>query len=344
LVERVRKLDMDFGLWFEPEMVNLDSELARTHPDWLFDAGHGPGMPSRYQHELDLGHLDAYAYVLERVSSLVSEYHLDYLKWDHNRPLVDAGHQPDGRPGTHRHVEALYRLLAELRQRHPWLEIESCCGGGGRIDLAMLEHTDRVWASDCIDAHERQDIQRWTSLLLPPELVGTHIGSPMAHTTGRVHSLGYRAGTAMWGHLGIEWDLTQASAEDLLALQAWVGLHKELRDLLHSGTVVHADVADPAWRVEGVVAANRREAVYAITAMSRPVTWPPGRVGLPGLDADVTYHVRPQPPGDAHRGLPGWPEWMDDGVELTGRVLEVVGVEAPPLNPDHLVLVRVVAV
>lgn len=343
LVNHVRSLDMEFGLWFEPEMVNLDSDLARTHPEWLFDAGHGPGMPSRYQHELDLGHPAAYQHILERISALVSEHHIDYVKWDHNRPLIDAGHQPAGAPGIHRHTDALYHLLAELRRRHPWLEIESCCGGGGRIDLGILDVTDRVWASDCIDAHDRQDIQRWTSLLLPPELVGTHIGSPVSHTTGRTHPLGFRAGTALWGHLGIEWDLTQAAPQELTDLKRWVDLHKHLRGLLHHGTVVHADTTDPAFRVDGVVSPDRTDALYAITAIGRPLTWPPGRMPLPGLAPTLSYRVRSQPPGDHHPDT-GRPQWMVQPVELPGRVLDQVGIEAPALHPDQLILIRVQAV
>ncbi|MGO8608892.1 alpha-galactosidase, partial [Rhizobium johnstonii] len=94
LANRVHELGMEFGLWFEPEMVNLDSELARRHPEWVFGTANGPGVPSRQQHVLDLGHPDAYAYVLESMSTLITEYGTDYLKWDHNRPLVDAGHSP----------------------------------------------------------------------------------------------------------------------------------------------------------------------------------------------------------------------------------------------------------
>ena len=130
LVDHVHGLGMDFGLWFEPEMINLDSDLAREHPDWVFQTDHGPGLPSRYQHVLDLGHPAAYAFVLERMSTLVGEYRIAFIKWDHNRPLVDAGHSPDGSPGVHIHTEAVYVLMAEPKARHPGLEIESCCGGG----------------------------------------------------------------------------------------------------------------------------------------------------------------------------------------------------------------------
>lgn len=343
LVDHVHALGMDFGLWFEPEMINLDSDLAREHPDWVFQTDHGPGVPSRYQHVLDLGQPAAYAFILERMSALVEEYRIAFIKWDHNRPLVDAGHSPDGRPGVHVHTEALYRLMAELKARYPGLEIESCCGGGGRVDLGIIEHTDRVWVSDCIDAHERQRLVRWTGLLLPPELLGTHVGSGVDHSTRRLLHLGFRAGTAMWGHLGVEWDLTTASPADRDALAAWIAFHKEVRDLLHSGDVVHADLSNPALLLEGVVAVDRSDALYRLAALDLTLTWPPGRVRLPGLDPELDYHVSAQAPGaDAASSFP--PGWGGSGVTLPGRVLDEVGIQAPLLDPDHLVLLRARAV
>ncbi len=341
LVDRVHELGMEFGLWFEPEMVNLDSDLAREHPDWVLQTAHGPGLPSRYQHVLDLARQEAYDHVRQRISALVTEYRIAYLKWDHNRALVDAGHGPDHVPGVHAQTEATYRMLAELKQRHPGLEIESCCGGGGRLDLGIVEHTDRVWVSDCIDAHERQRMVRWTGILLPPELLGTHVGSGADHSTGRVHPLDFRAGTAIWGHLGIEWDLTRADAQDLHRLREWVALHRDLRDLLHSGDVVHADLANPALLLEGVVATDRSAAVYRLAAVRHTLTWPPGRVTLPGLDPDRRYAVRAQPPGDAAVRGPHRPAWAADGVTLSGRVLAEVGLQAPLLDPDQLVMLFV---
>jgi alpha-galactosidase len=343
LVDHVHALGMDFGLWFEPEMINLDSDLAREHPEWIFQTAHGPGLPSRYQHVLDLGHPAAYAFVLERMSALVGEYRIAFIKWDHNRPLVDAGHSPDGRPGVHVHTEAVYRLMAELKVRHPGLEIESCCGGGGRVDLGIIEHTDRVWVSDCIDAHERQRLVRWTGLLLPPELLGTHVGSGVDHSTRRLLNLEFRAGTAMWGHLGIEWDLTTASPIERASLAAWIAFHKEMRELLHSGDVVHADLPNPALLLEGVVAADRSDAIYRLAALDLTLTWPAGRVQLPGLDPDRDYHVSAQAPGaGAASFFP--PGWGRSGVTLPGRVLDEVGLQAPLLDPDQLVLLRVRAV
>ncbi len=343
LVDRVHELGMQFGLWFEPEMVNLDSDLARAHPDWVLGTAHGPGPESRQQQVLDLTAPGAYEHIVGRISDLVSEYRIGYLKWDHNRPLVDAGSGPDRTPGVRAQTLAVYRMMAELKARHPGLEIESCAGGGGRVDLGIMAVADWVWVSDCIDAHERHRMVRWTGLTLPPELMGTHVGSGADHTTGRVHSLDFRAGTAIWGHLGIEWDLTRASDADLAALGAWVAFHKEVRDLLHTGTVVRADLPDPALQLDGVVAADRTDALYRLSALEFPLTWPQGRVRLPGLDPDRTYRVTVQVPGDAAaRGRAVVP-WTTGVVRLSGRVLAEVGLQAPSLGPDQLVLVRAVA-
>ena len=164
LVDRVHELGMDFGLWFEPEMVNLDSDLAREHPDWLLQTDHGPGPASRHQHVLDVTLPQVHDYLLDRLSTLVEEYRIAFVKWDHNRPLVEAGHLPTGRPGVHRQTRAVYRLMDELRTRHPGLEVESCAAGGARMDLGVLERSDRVWVSDCIDAHEVHRMVRFSGL------------------------------------------------------------------------------------------------------------------------------------------------------------------------------------
>ncbi|MDM4777904.1 alpha-galactosidase, partial [Micromonospora sp. b486] len=205
LIDHVRGHGMQFGLWVEPEMVNPDSDLFRAHPEWVLQAPGRLPPPWRHQQALDLVNPDAYAYLLERLDAVLGEHDgIAYLKWDHNRDLTEAGHA--GRPGVHAQTLAVYRLLDELRARHPGVEIESCSSGGARVDLEILRRTDRVWASDCNDALERLSIQRWTGLLLPPELVGTHIGPERSHTTHRVHDLSFRAVTALFGHHGIEWE------------------------------------------------------------------------------------------------------------------------------------------
>lgn len=340
LVDRVHALGMDFGLWIEPEMVNLDSELAGQRPEWLFQTPHGPGIASRHQHVLDLGHPQAYRHILERISSLVTEYDIAYLKWDHNRPLVDAGHSPSGTPGVHQQSGAVLRLMAELKERHPGLEIESCAGGGARIDLATVEVTDRFWVSDCIDAHERHRLNPFTGLIAPPELLGTHVGAGGDHTTGRHLALDFRAGTALWGHMGIEWDLTSAEPAELARLKAWVALHKRHRHLLHGGVVVHADTANPAVQLDGVVAQDGSEALYKLSMLEHSLVWPAGRCSLPGLRPDATYRVTLVTPDGEVPPDTFAPEWARRGVTLPGAVLGGVGLQAPFLKVDTLVLVH----
>ncbi len=349
IVDHVRGLGLQVGLWVEPEMVNLDSDLARAHPDWLLDVADGQAAPEwRDQHVLDLAEPAARGYVLERLDALVTEYALDYLKWDHNRDLHAARHRHDGRlgPGVHAQTLATYAVLDELRQRHPALEIESCASGGARIDLGILARTDRVWASDTNDAIERQAIQLWTANLLPPELVGSHVGPPRSHTTGRVLDLRFRLATALFGHAGIEWDLTSCSAEELAAVRDWTALYRRLRPLLHSGTVVRGDDIDDGTVLHGVVAADGTEAAYCFARMATSPSVAPGRLALPGLAPEVRYlvtvcpevSVRAEHLSAGPGGRPGW--LAAGGVQLSGSLLTGAGLAMPILDPGQAVVVH----
>ncbi|PPK98688.1 alpha-galactosidase [Kineococcus xinjiangensis] len=342
LVQHVRSRGMRMGLWVEPEMVNPDSELIRRHPDWILSTGSRTPPLVRSQQVLDLTRDEAFAHVLGRLDALVSEYALDYLKWDHNRDLVDAGSSRTGVAAVHRQTLAVYRLLDELRRRHPRLEVESCSSGGARVDLGILQRTDRVWASDCIDALERQSVQRWTGLLLPPEMIGSHVGAGRSHTTGRRHDLSFRAATALFGSFGIEWDLTAADEDERRELRQWVALYKSVRDWLHTGRVVRADPAGAATDVHGVLAADGSQALFAVVSTATCVTTTPGRLCLPGLDPDARYRVRVAgpagvPPSTAIVQVP----WLAEGASLPGRVLSRVGVQVPPQHPEHTLLLHV---
>ncbi|WP_336215456.1 alpha-galactosidase [Nonomuraea sp. LPB2021202275-12-8] len=341
-VDHVRAAGMQFGLWFEPEMINVDSDLARAHPEWILSAGYRLPPEGRHQQVLDLAEPGAFAYILERMSALITEYGIDYLKWDHNRDLVEPGRAAHGRAGVHEQTRAVYRLIDTLKSRHPGLEIESCSSGGARADLGILDRTERIWASDCIDALERQQIERWTGLLLPPEMMGSHVGSPDSHATARVHDLAFRAGTAFFGSFGIEWDLRSASQADRQALAEWIVLYQQHQELLHTGRVVHVDHPDPALQVHGVVAVDSAEALFTFVAVATSAQTRPGPVRVPGLDPDADYQVTPLPlTAEVSRFLAGTcPPWWTGGITLPGRVLAEHGVQMPALFPERLTMVH----
>ncbi len=339
LVDHVRELGMEFGLWVEPEMVNVDSDLAREHPDWLLRGRRGLPPEWRHQQVLDLQHPDAYAHVRSALGALLDEYDIGYLKWDHNRDLIDVAH--DGRPAVHGQTIAFYRLLDELRDAHPALEIESCASGGGRVDLGILQRTDRIWPSDTIDALERQHIQRWTSLLVPPEMMGAHVGGPEAHTTGRRHRLGFRAATALIGHFGIEWDITKASPEERAELAAWIAVHKEVRSIIAAGSVVHGDHPDPAILVTGVVAPDASEAVFVIAAVASLTTQTPTPVRLSGLDPSRRYEVVQIGPQQRGPLVDLGTSWLGpEPLVLAGSTLIHAGVRLPVMAPESARVLR----
>ncbi|MDM7888909.1 alpha-galactosidase [Curtobacterium sp. RHCJP20] len=341
IVDRVRALGMEFGLWFEPEMVNEDSDLARAHPEWIMQADGRLPVRSRDQQVLNLAIPEAYDHVLERMTAIIGEYGVDSVKWDHNRDLVEAGF-PGGSAAVHEQTLATYRLMATLKERFPDLEIESCSSGGARVDLAVIEHTDRVWVSDDIDPSERQQMHRWTQQLLPPELLGAHVASGVNHTTGRFHDVAFRAGTALIGHFGVEWDLAKATEDEERTLASWIALHKEWRALLHGGLLVRVDEVDPTRLVYGVVAEDRREAAFFVASTGRSEVSGVGRVVFRGLDPDTRYRVDPVLVGDGHDVRP--PEWWSGDRVFSGRVLEQVGLQPPLLPSDRVVPFRVTAV
>lgn len=346
LVEVVRSLGMEFGLWFEPEMLNEDSDLARAHPDWIMAPGERLPVSGRWQQVLNLTIPAAFEYILESMSALIDEYQIDYIKWDHNRDLVEAGDRSTGAPRVHAQTLATYALMDELHRRHPRLEIESCSSGGGRVDLAVLQRTQRVWASDSIDALERQQIQRWTGLLLPPELVGSHVGAPTAHTTRRTHTLAFRAATALFGHFGIEWDLRTASEHDLTELSAWIDLYKAERPFIHSGIAVHIDTPDDSYWAHGYVSPDQDRAIISFVAMATGVAAHPGRMRIPGLRENTSYRVEPiELSAPSLVAAPGGPPgWWTDRLTVSGAALARVGLQAPVLYPEQALLFRLVAV
>ncbi|MDQ1531680.1 MAG: alpha-galactosidase [Microbacteriaceae bacterium] len=343
LIEHVKGHGMKFGLWVEPEMINEDSDLARAHPDWISRPGTRTSLEWRHQQVLDLANPDAWQHLLDALDAILTENAIDYLKWDQNRDQLELGH--DGRASTHDQTVALYRLLDELRRRHPGVEIESCSSGGARVDLGILARTDRLWASDTNDALERQTIQRWTELLVPPELVGAHVGPTTAHSTGRTHDLSFRAITAMFGHFGIEWDVRDATDDERERLAAAIRVYKEHRELIHRGRMVRMDHPDPAAQVTGVVAADGSRALFSWVTLATSAGELPVPVRFGGLDPDRRYRVAlalpPGPDAFIHtRGV----GWLAEGAEVSGAVLGTLGLPMPILNPEQGLLFTLEAI
>ena len=289
LVSHVTGLGLAFGLWVEPEMVNPDSELYRAHPDWALQLAGRPLITARNQLVLDISRPEASTYLFDKISALLSAHAIGYLKWDLNRDLSTAG-LADGSAGYRAQVQAAYALMARLRAAHPQVEIESCSGGGGRIDFGVLQHCHRVWVSDCIDALSRVEIQRGFLQFFPPEIMGAHVGSVPAHTTGRSQSLGFAAAVALPGHFGLEFDLRGLGDAARSELAGWIALYKRWRGLLHQGRVWRGDAGDGiVWQAHGDADADQLLLLtYRIAPTSHRYT---PLLRLPMLDHGARYRI-----------------------------------------------------
>jgi alpha-galactosidase len=242
-----------------------------------------------------------------------------------------------------RHTEAVYRLMDAVRERHPGLEIESCASGGARIDLGVLDHTDRVWASDTNDPVERLDIQRWTELLIPPELIGAHVGPTVAHPTHRPASLDLRIAVALIGSTGIEWDVTGCTPAELDTLRGGIAAYRRLRPLLHTGLLRHPAQPDPGLHVTQVLAPDGTASVVRVVRVVTGGRALPTVLRVPGLDAGRRYRVRPVPELTVADGLDVQPvPWLAAGsVTLTGAALAGAGVRLPLLAPGQALVLEV---
>ena len=332
---------MEFGLWFEGEMLNADSDVYRNHPEWILSEQGRTPPTWRHQLVINLANPDAFKYVLDSISKVISEANVRYIKWDHNRVLVDAGYL--GKAAIHKQTLSIYNLFKELKGRHPGLEIESCSSGGGRIDFGVVDYVDRFWVSDNNDALARQQIQRWTMQFMPPELLGTHIGPTPGHQTGRALSLSFRAATALFGHAGIEWDITQVNETELSLLKGWIEFYKAKRSLIHSGKVVRVDYPDESHYLHGVV--GEAESLFAYVQLQPIKTSHAPNLRFSGLNREKRYRVTTvEPAGQVGMMLIQPPKWLKDGVEATGAALIEIGLPAPILQPAQALLIEIKAI
>ncbi|MCO7125485.1 alpha-galactosidase [Sporolactobacillus shoreicorticis] len=255
LSNRIHEMGLQFGLWFEPEMVSPDSDLYRTHPDWCLHVPDRPRSLSRYQLVLDLSRQDVRDYLEKSIAAILADADINYVKWDMNRHMTEIGSallpSDRQRETAHRYMLGLYDLIERLTDAFPTTLFESCSSGGGRFDPGMLYYMPQTWTSDNTDAVCRLGIQYGTSVVYPPIAMGAHVSAVPNHQVGRTTSLAMRAAVAMSGNFGYELDLTKLTDEEKDTVKKQVAFYKEIRPLIQFGSFYRItnpfDGGDAAW-------------------------------------------------------------------------------------------------
>jgi len=296
LVERVRKLDMQFGLWFEPEMISPDSDLYRAHPDWCLHVAHRNRTEARNQLILDLSRQEVCDYIVKVVSDILESAPITYVKWDMNRHMTEigsAGLPPERQRETaHRYMLGLYRVLEEITTAFPHVLFESCSGGGGRFDPGMLYYMPQTWTSDNTDAVTRLSIQYGTSIVYPICTMGAHVSAVPNHQVQRMTTLAMRGHVAMSGNFGYELDLTKFNDQEKEIVQGQVAFYKDIRHLIQFGDFYRLrspfEGNETAWMF---VSEDQREAFVAYFNVLAEPNEPLRTIRLKGLNPDFDYEV-----------------------------------------------------
>ncbi|NTL46651.1 alpha-galactosidase [Enterococcus faecium] len=297
LSEKIRSFGMKFGLWFEPEMVNKDSELYRTHPNWIISTPNRKPNHGRNQYVLNFGLDEVVENIFDQMCKIIDESNLDYIKWDMNRPLTDVfdSHLLADQQGEvfHRYVLGVYRLYEKLITKYPNILFESCSSGGGRFDPGMLHYAPQAWASDDSDAIERLKIQYGTSMLYPLSSIGAHVSIVPNHQTNRITPIKTRGNVAFFGAFGYELDLNELSEGDLRIVIEQIAFYKKYITIIHNGTFYRLlspfdDDNQTAWMV---VSHDKKTAIVAHYKTLNEVNAPYRRLKLKGLDNDGLYNV-----------------------------------------------------
>lgn len=238
LIDKVHAKGLKFGLWFEPEMISVDSDLYRAHPDWAIQAKGRAHTYSRNQLVLNLANPDVVAYIKLAIDKILTENAIDYVKWDYNRNITNIGNGDSAlatKMQSHAYMLGLYDLVSYLTKKHSNILFESCSGGGGRNDLGMMRYFPQVWASDNTDAISRLPIQYGSSYLYPIISMGSHVSASPNHQMGRTTPIETRGDVAMMGNLGYELDLTSLSESDKEVIAAQVAHYKDIRPVVQFG-------------------------------------------------------------------------------------------------------------
>ena len=296
LSKKVTDLGIDFGLWVEPEMVNEDSNLFRTHPDWVIQTPNRRRSVGRFQLVLDYSRAEVVDHVFTQLSDVFSTAKISYVKWDMNRSLTEvfSSALPADQQGevAHRHMLGVYALLERLTTAFPHILFESCASGGARFDAGMLFYAPQAWASDDSDAVERLKIQWGSSFAYPIVSHGAHVSITPNHQVNRVTPLHTRANVAFFGAFGYELDLNKLSDEEIAEVKAQVAFMKEHRELIQFGTFYRLrspfDSNITCWMV---VNKQKTKAIVGWYRVLNTVNAPFDRVRLVGLDTTKRYRI-----------------------------------------------------
>ena len=329
LVKHIHSNGMTFGLWFEPEMVSPDSDLFRSHPEWIL--GDISQTLGRAQYVLDISINEVQEYLFERIDSILNEYPIEYIKWDHNRvlPYPDASQ-----------TRALYSLLDRISESHSGLEIETCSSGGGRIDYGILEHTQRVWLSDSNDALERLRIQHEALLWLPIHVTGSHVGPKVCHTSGRELPMSFRAWVAAQRHMGFEMDPKELSTEDKVILKSVTQWWKKNREWMMSANILRLPCIDKTVIAEIQVNLHGDHFVVFAGQSSASELSSSVPLVLAGLDSKSMYNISVHNKkeikslGKSDEGL------MNRNLMLSGQFLMTKGLQLPKVFPANMLVIE----
>jgi alpha-galactosidase len=322
LIEGVNDLGMRFGLWIEPEMVNPDSDLYRAHPDWVYHFAGRTRSQHRNQLVLNLARPDVAEWVFATLDRLLSQNHIEFVKWDMNRPFSEpgwpaqAGHDPE-RVWTD-HVRSLYALIDGLRAAHPGVEFESCSGGGGRVDLGILRRVEQVWPSDNTDAWDRVKIQEGFTQAYSPQVMMAWVTDSPNWLTGRELPLSFRFHVAMAGALGVGGDLLRWTDAELAEAADLIAAYKDIRPVIQRGRLYRlASVLDGPFGASEYVAGD--DVVVLGWWGPQQCGVRPGRIRLADLDAGARY--RDTGSGQQHWGS----ALMAEGLTLPDETASTFG-------------------
>ncbi len=295
LVEAVRSIGMEFGIWFEPEMISPDSDLYRSHPDWAIQIGGRTGTMSREQYVLDISRKEVRDYAYECVASILRSAPITYVKWDMNRQMTDLGSSMLSREDqgelAHRYILGVYEMQERLVTEFPDLLLENCAGGGARFDPGMLYYSPQIWCSDDTDAVERLRIQEGTALIYPLSTMGAHVSDCPNHAVGRVTPFETRGHVALAGTFGYELDITRIPAEDRSQIPAQTEMCRKYQPLIQKGDYYRLSswCDKKPWDCWEVVSKDRREALVTwVQVLSSPAVHSHA-IRLKGLDPDTLY-------------------------------------------------------